>query len=131
MMRRLPGALLVSAVFATWSAAKAAPAALDAVSETAVEHEIWAVLSGGSLKATLEGWARIAGWTVVWDNPLDYRLRASAIFEGVFEQAIADLVDAIHQERPELTVTLYRGNQVLHVETLAEFPRWGVDAKKD
>lgn len=130
-MRRLPGALLVSAVFATSSAAQDAPAALDAVSETAVEREIWAVLSGGSLKATLEGWARIAGWTVVWDNPLDYRLRASAIFEGVFEQAIADLVDAIHQERPELTVTLYRGNQVLHVETLAEFPRRGVDPKQD
>jgi len=83
------------------------------------QHELWAVLSGGSLKGTIEGWARVSGWTVVWDNPVDYRIRASATFQGAFEQAVAGLVDAIHQANPELTVTLYRGNRVLHVEDAA------------
>ena len=83
------------------------------------QNEVWAVLSGGSLKSTIEGWARVSGWTVVWDNPVDYRIRASATFQGTFEEAVARLVDAIHQASPELTVTLYRGNRVLHVEDAA------------
>ncbi len=85
----------------------------------AVHREVWAVLSGGSLKSTIEGWARISGWTVVWDNPVDYRIRASTTFQGGFEEAVARLVDAVHQGSPELTVTLYRGNRVLHVEDAA------------
>lgn len=83
------------------------------------QNEVWAVLSGGSLKSTIEGWARVSGWTVIWDNPVDYRVRASATFQGTFEEAVARLVDAIHQASPELTVTLYRGNRVLHVEDAA------------
>lgn len=85
----------------------------------AAQNETWAVLSGGSLKATIEGWSRVSGWTVVWDNPVDYRIRASTTFQGGFEQAVAGLVDAIHQASPELTVTLYRGDRVLHVEDAA------------
>lgn len=77
----------------------------------------WAVLAGGDLRATLEAWAAGAGWTVVWDSPTNYRLRASARYEGGFEQAVGGLVDAIHLSNPELRVTLYQGNQVLHVET--------------
>lgn len=76
----------------------------------------WAVLSGGDLRGTLEAWAEGAGWTVVWDSPLNYRLRASARYGGGFEQAVAGLIDAIHLSNPELRVTMYRGNRVLHVE---------------
>jgi|AACY02.3.fsa_nt_gi hypothetical protein len=78
----------------------------------------WAVMSGSELRSTLEGWSRVAGWTLVWDSPIDYRLRASARFEGSFEEAIARFVDAVHQTNPELRVTLYRGNRVIHVETI-------------
>jgi hypothetical protein len=78
----------------------------------------WAVMAGASLKSTLEGWARASGWTVVWDNPVDYRLRASAAFPGGFEDAVGQLIDAIYQSNPELSVTLYRGNRVLHVHEL-------------
>jgi hypothetical protein len=84
-----------------------------------VQQEIWGVMSGSSLKGTIEGWARVSGWTIVWDNPVDYRIRASATFQGGFEEAVARLVDAIHQGSPELTVTLYRGNRVIHVEDVA------------
>ena len=87
--------------------------------EVVARQEVWAVMSGASLKGTIEGWSRISGWTVVWDNPLDYRIRASATFHGGFEEAVARLVDAIHQNSPDVTVTLYRGNRVLHVEDAA------------
>ena len=79
-------------------------------------HGAWAVLAGGDLRATLEAWAQGAGWTVVWDSPLNYRLRASARYGGGFEEAVRGLVDAIHLSNPELRVTLYLGNRVLHVE---------------
>lgn len=84
-----------------------------------IQQEIWGVMSGASLKGTIDGWARVSGWTIVWDNPVDYRIRASATFQGGFEEAVARLVDAIHQGSPELTVTLYRGNRVIHVEDVA------------
>lgn len=116
MLRGFGPACLAMSLLA--SPAGAQPQAVTPTSDesTAARSEIWAVLSGGSLKGTIEGWARVSGWTVVWDNPVDYRIRASATFQGGFEQAVAGLIDAIHQASPELTVTLYRGNRVLHVE---------------
>ncbi len=77
----------------------------------------WAAMSGSDLKATLDGWSRAAGWTLVWDSPVNYRLRASAQFAGDFETAVASLVDTIHRSNPEVLVTMYRGNRVVHVET--------------
>ena len=77
----------------------------------------WAAMSGSDLKGTLDGWARAAGWTLVWDSPVNYRLRASAQFGGDFETAVASLVDTIHRSNPEVLVTMYRGNRVVHVET--------------
>lgn len=77
----------------------------------------WAAMSGGDLKGTLDGWSRAAGWTLVWDSPVNYRLRASAQFAGDFETAVASLVDTIHRSNPEVLVTMYRGNRVVHVET--------------
>jgi hypothetical protein len=101
------------------SAVRADPPPVPQVEDPVAHQEVWAVMSGASLKGTIEGWARISGWTVVWDNPLDYRIRASATFHGGFEEAVARLVDAIHQNSPDMTVTLYRGNRVLHVEDAA------------
>jgi len=79
----------------------------------------WAVLAGSSLRQTLEGWADAAGWDVVWDNPVDYKVRASATFTGDFLDSVGRLVDAVYQTNPELAVTLYRGNRVVHVYDLA------------
>lgn len=76
----------------------------------------WAVMADSSLKSTLEGWSRAAGWTLVWDSSFDYRLRASAAFAGGYEEAVGRLIDSIYQSNPEITVTLYRGNRVLHVQ---------------
>ncbi len=77
----------------------------------------WAAMAGSDLKATLEGWSRAAGWTLVWDSPVNYRLRASAQFGGDFESAVAGLVDTIHRSNPEVLVTLYEGNRVVYVQT--------------
>ena len=110
---------LVLALLASDAAAGSDTVPAEGAHTEVSQNEVWAVLSGGSLKSTIEGWARVSGWTVIWDNPVDYRVRASATFQGTFEEAVARLVDAIHQASPELTVTLYRGNRVLHVEDAA------------
>lgn len=82
----------------------------------AVQTGAWAVMAGTSLKSTLEGWARTAGWTLIWDSPMDYRMRASATFQGGFEEASARLIDSIYLGNPELMATFHRGNRVLHIE---------------
>lgn len=76
----------------------------------------WAVIKGSSLKATLEGWCREAGWELIWDSSSDYQLGASAAFHEGFEQAVAHLIDSIYINNPEITATLYRGNKVLHIQ---------------
>lgn len=76
----------------------------------------FAVMSGSSLRNTLEGWARSSGWTLIWDQESDYLIRSSAVFTGDFETAVIDLVDSIHLDNPELSVVLYRGNAVVHIE---------------
>lgn len=119
MLRGFGSACLVTGLLSSAAAAQSQTFTSTKGEVPAAQNEIWAVLSGGSLKGTIEGWSRVSGWTVVWDNPVDYRIRASATFQGGFEQAVAGLVDAIHQASPELTVTLYRGNRVLHVEDAA------------
>lgn len=125
MFRRVPARRLAALCAATLLSAAPAPAdgpGLPATSPAGLPgagglQGAWAVLAGGDLRATLEAWAGGAGWTVVWDSPMNYRLRASARYEGGFEEAVGGLVDAIHLSNPELRVTLYRGNHVLHVET--------------
>lgn len=75
----------------------------------------WVALSGSTFKETLAGWASSTGWSVVWDLPVDYTIRASASFGGDFEQAVLSLSDAIYDHNPSFLVTLYRGNRVVHV----------------
>lgn len=76
----------------------------------------FAVMANSSLRTTLEGWSRSSGWTLIWDQDGDYEIRASAVFSGDFESAVIGLVDSIHLDNPELSVVLYRGNRVVHVE---------------
>ena len=98
-------------VFPVNAGERALPAASK---ETSVS---WSVPAGSSLRESLEGWSEAAGWTVVWDSMTDYRIRVSATFSGSFENAVSELVFAVHLTNPELSVTLYRGNMVLHAES--------------
>jgi hypothetical protein len=118
----LSGLIVLSAMFTGMTAVYALADAVGPAGEASGAPAVrtargWAAMSGGDLKGTLDGWARAAGWTLVWDSPVNYRLRASAQFGGDFETAVAGLVDTIHRSNPEVMVTMYRGNRVVHVET--------------
>jgi hypothetical protein len=74
-------------------------------------------MSGATVKTTLEGWARVQGWTVVWDDRSDYLVQGSAVLRGDFEQAVAQLFDIADDANPSLAFTLYQGNATLHVSS--------------
>ncbi len=98
----------------------ALPCAADAGSAghavVVADQSKWAVMAGTSLKETLEGWTAVSGWTLIWDSPIDYRMRASATFHGSFEESASSLIDSIYNGNPELMATFHRGNRVLHIE---------------
>lgn len=107
------------AVFAAASLSAAVPAIAgngDMKNASGAQSDGWVVMPNTTLKSTLESWSQEEGWQVIWDNPVDYRIRASVVLYGGFEEAVGRLVDAVHQTNPSLSVTLYRGNKVIHVE---------------
>jgi len=75
----------------------------------------WSVRSEDTLQSTLRGWTAREGWSLVWDARNDYRIRASADLGGDFLSAVRALSDAVNMTSPDLTVTLYLGNRVIHV----------------
>ena len=111
--RKFYGIVLVIAMLSS-------PTALDAEPSLEPGHiqaDPWNITAGATLKTTLEDWGRIANpsWSVIWEHSSDYRIRTSVTFYGSFEDVTGRLVDVIHDRHPELSVTLYRGNQVIHV----------------
>lgn len=88
----------------------------DSGTGRALESETsWTVRSETTLRTTLEAWSLREGWDLVWDAKNDYRLRASADLGPDFLIAIRALADAVNMSSPDLTVTLYFGNRVIHV----------------
>jgi len=75
----------------------------------------WTIRAESTLRATLEAWSAREGWDLVWDAKNDYRLRASADLGPDFMRAIRVLADSVNMSSPDLTVTLYLGNRVIHV----------------
>jgi hypothetical protein len=113
--KRILGAVMAGAIGFCAAPLAADTGAVGAATQVANQNK-WAVMAGTSLKETLEGWTSIAGWTLIWDSPIDYRMRASATFHGPFEVSAASLIDSIYNGNPELMATFHRGNRVLHIE---------------
>jgi len=109
---------LGSGALAAFLLACAGPLWADEAATAPRGSGLWPVPAGAYLRDTLADWSGSAGWTLIWDSPLDYRIRAGGRFAGRFEDAVTGLIDAIHRGNPELSVTLYRGNRVVHVETV-------------
>lgn len=74
----------------------------------------WIVPAGSSLKEVLETWGAQAGYEVMWDSDVDYRLRASSTFTGTYKEAASALIDSVHIDYPELRASFYL-NKTLQV----------------
>ncbi len=80
-----------------------------------VSDQSWTVQADTTLQSTLRAWTAREGWDLVWDAQNDYRIRASAHLGSDFLPAVRALADAVNMTSPDLTVTLYLGNRVIHV----------------
>jgi hypothetical protein len=65
----------------------------------------------GSFRETMRGWAKRAGWNVLFLGDIDYEIESSAVFNGGFIEAASALVRAFRgTERPS-TITFYPDNR--------------------
>ena len=68
-----------------------------------------------TLRAVLEDWGARAGWSVVWVPRRDYAVRADAVFEGGFLDAVDGLL-AAPATRRSLVALAYEPNRHLVIE---------------
>jgi len=71
------------------------------------------VEEGYMLHGTLSTWADATGWKVIWNSQHDYLIEANATFTGDFVKASSDLIRAMADARPQITVDYYQGNRVI------------------
>jgi len=103
-----PAAIATAAVPASAPAAAAAPLPKPAPS--------WTVkLEDGTLSKTFGRWAAEAGWQLLWELPVDFRIDANTRVEGDFEQAVTAVADSLAGAETPMQVVLYRGNHVIRV----------------
>ena len=69
----------------------------------------------GTLRAVLEDWGALAGWSVVWTPRRDYAVRADAVFEGGFLDAVDRLL-AAPATRRSLVAFAHEPNRHLVIE---------------
>ncbi len=68
-----------------------------------------------TLRAVLEDWGARAGWSVVWSPRRDYAVRADAVFEGGFLDAVDELL-AAPATRRSLVAFAHEPNRHLVIE---------------
>ena len=67
------------------------------------------------MRAVLEDWGAQAGWSVVWTPRRDYAVRADAVFEGGFLDAVDELL-AAPATRRSLVAFAHEPNRHLVIE---------------
>ncbi len=83
---------------------------------TAIEAvPVWEIHKGKMLRGLMEGWAAIAGYSLIWNAQNDYEMRSSARFSGIFVDAVKNFFAALQANGLALRVTIYQGNKVMEV----------------
>lgn len=72
----------------------------------------FSVKSGQMLHPVLAEWASKSGWDVIWESEYDYKIEANASFGGNFVDAVTQIVTAMAEARPAITVEFFQGNNV-------------------
>jgi hypothetical protein len=111
----LPPAAGASAPAAVGSAA-AAPAAAAPRAAVKGPAPRWSLNeSDKTLKAALERWSQTAGWRLLWELGVDYRIGAAATVDGSFEDAVSTVMHNLNQAEVPPKAIFYRGNQVVRI----------------
>jgi len=115
----IPAAAAATATAPATAPATTAPAAVAAAAAAAPLPKpapSWTVkLEDGTLSKTFGRWAAEAGWQLLWELPVDFRIDANTRVEGDFEQAVTAVADSLAGAETPMQVVLYRGNHVIRV----------------
>lgn len=82
---------------------------------TPVEMPVWEIHKREMLRSTMEGWAAVAGYSLIWNAQHDYEMRSDATFRGEFLDAVKHFFAALQANGLALRVTIYQGNKVMEV----------------
>ncbi len=89
-------------------------AGLEAV-PVAQALSLWEIRKGSMLRVQMEGWAAVAGYSLIWNAQNDYEMRSYATFSGEFIDAVKNFFAALQANGLALRVTIYQGNKVMEV----------------
>lgn len=83
---------------------------------TPIENRVWELdPADGSLRRSLDKWAKMAGWQVVWELSYDFPVALYARVEGTFEDALSAVSKSVRNTETPVKLTLYEGNRVVRV----------------
>ena len=67
----------------------------DAMALTQSRPQVFYVVAGESLSATVTRWAREQGYSAKWSSPNDFKIQFSHVFYGSFQQTLNELLNSI------------------------------------
>ncbi|MBR4607711.1 MAG: TcpQ domain-containing protein [Lachnospiraceae bacterium] len=78
-------------------------------------YQQWEVVKGAMLRTTLETWAMLAGWNIIWNASNDFEMSSSATFRGEFLKALQEFFTVLQKNGLGLRISVYRGNNVIEI----------------
>lgn len=95
-------------------AAAATPIAAPPPAAPVVAQPVWDAKVGSTVRATLEEWAKRAGWMLVWPmGDLDYRIVAPLRFDGSIVDATSKLARLYETAERPLAVDIHTNQKVI------------------
>ncbi len=67
----------------------------DAMALTQSRPQVFYVVAGESLSATVTRWAQEQGYFAKWSSPNDFKIQFSHVFYGPFQQTLSELLNSI------------------------------------
>lgn len=88
-----------------------------ALKPVAVDYTLHA---GDPIEDQLRGWAKQAGWTLIWDAPQDWVVPGNATFGHDFQAAAKSVLDALSKNGADIRGDLYPTNHTLVVHAAGQ-----------
>lgn len=76
--------------------------------------------AGEPIEDQLRGWAKRAGWTLIWDAPQDWVVPGDAAFGTDFESASKSVLEALSKNGADIRGDLYPANHTLVVHAAGQ-----------
>jgi hypothetical protein len=87
----------------------------SASSDPSVPH-IWTIRQGYPIGKELTGWAKTAGWNLVWQMPRDVVAPATSTFTGDFPTAATEVVRTLAENGALIHARIFDGNHTVVVQ---------------